>query len=105
LYSSAEGSVLRTCAPIAVDDCKEINGVTYCYCKNELCNSPDIFLDDPVHHTLSDGDYPIDYSEGSGMEDGEEEYGITEMPDYIEEDNSSEGGEPRDEICQIREHN
>ena len=71
----AEGSILRTCAPVGVDDCKEINGVTYCYCKNELCNSPSDVLSSPAGHKAEvrydnyDGDYPYDdylYEEGSG---------------------------------------
>lgn len=43
----ADGSMLRTCAPIDVDDCKLANGVTYCYCKNELCNQPGRKLSNP----------------------------------------------------------
>lgn len=35
------GSLLRTCARVGIEDCKEINGVNYCYCKGELCNTPD----------------------------------------------------------------
>ena len=42
-----DGSILRTCAPIAIDDCEVANGVTYCYCKNELCNKPGRRLPDP----------------------------------------------------------
>lgn len=42
-----DGSVMRTCAPISVDDCKEANGVTYCYCRSPLCNTPDKKLSDP----------------------------------------------------------
>ena len=43
----ADGSMLRTCAPIGVDDCETANGVTYCYCKNELCNNPSKKLSNP----------------------------------------------------------
>jgi hypothetical protein len=39
--------MIRTCAPISIEDCKIANGVTYCYCKHELCNSPDRKLSDP----------------------------------------------------------
>jgi len=33
-------SVTRTCAPVAIDDCKTANSVQYCYCKSEGCNTP-----------------------------------------------------------------
>ena len=26
---------MRTCAPIAIEDCKKANGINYCYCKKE----------------------------------------------------------------------
>merc|ERR1712156_489378 len=42
-----DGSMLRTCASIGVDDCETANGVTYCYCKNELCNNPSKKLSNP----------------------------------------------------------
>ena len=32
---------MRTCAPIAIEDCKEANGINYCYCKKEGCNTPE----------------------------------------------------------------
>ena len=38
---------MRTCASIDIDDCKPANGVTYCYCKNELCNQPGRKLSNP----------------------------------------------------------
>ena len=41
-------SITRQCSKIAVDDCQEANGVTYCYCKNDACNNPDRKLDDPA---------------------------------------------------------
>lgn len=37
-------SVMRTCAPIAINDCKTANSVQYCYCKDSACNSPDPLL-------------------------------------------------------------
>ncbi len=46
---------MRTCAPIAFEECKEANGVTYCYCKNELCNNPDNKLSDPGGSNLVGG--------------------------------------------------
>lgn len=36
---------MRTCAKISVNDCKKANTITYCYCKNELCNNPSRKLD------------------------------------------------------------
>lgn len=33
-------SVMRTCAPVAIDDCKTANSVQYCYCSTPGCNSP-----------------------------------------------------------------
>ncbi|XP_059083153.1 uncharacterized protein LOC131880513 isoform X2 [Tigriopus californicus] len=41
------GYLSRTCARVGIEDCKEINGVTYCYCKGELCNTPDRKLSMP----------------------------------------------------------
>lgn len=41
------GSIMRTCAPIAIEDCKKANGINYCYCKKEGCNTPDRRLLDP----------------------------------------------------------
>ena len=38
---------MRSCAPIAIEDCKEANGVTYCYCNAEGCNTPDRKLSNP----------------------------------------------------------
>ena len=32
---------MRTCAPIGIDDCKAANGVNYCYCSGEGCNTPE----------------------------------------------------------------
>jgi len=43
----ASGSVMRSCAPIAIEDCKEANGINYCYCKKEGCNTPDRKLSEP----------------------------------------------------------
>lgn len=41
------GSVLRTCAPVGIDDCKKANGVNYCYCSRDGCNTPDRRLSEP----------------------------------------------------------
>lgn len=55
------GSIIRTCAPVAIDDCKVANGVTYCYCSSDKCNTPDRRLSDPHpapstgHHNPSQG--------------------------------------------------
>lgn len=43
----ANGSVMRTCAPIAFDDCRKANGINYCYCKKEGCNTPERRLQSP----------------------------------------------------------
>merc|ERR1712106_664532 len=40
-------SIMRTCSRVSVDDCKQANGVTYCYCKSEACNTPDRKLSNP----------------------------------------------------------
>ena len=50
---AANGSVLRNCAPIAFEECKEANGVNYCYCKREGCNTPDRRLSPSVNDTSS----------------------------------------------------
>jgi len=47
----ANGAVVRKCAPIAFEECKEANGVNYCYCKSEGCNSPDRKLSNPSLHS------------------------------------------------------
>ena len=48
---------MRTCAPIAFDDCREANGINYCYCKKEGCNTPERKLQSPEntepHHQVS----------------------------------------------------
>jgi len=49
----ANGSVMRNCAPIAFEECKEANGVNYCYCKNEGCNTPDRRLSDPYPNNFN----------------------------------------------------
>ena len=38
---TSDGSVMRTCAKVGLKDCVEMEGKTYCYCKNQLCNTPD----------------------------------------------------------------
>ncbi|XP_023329337.1 uncharacterized protein LOC111702044 [Eurytemora carolleeae] len=42
-----DGSVMRTCAPIGIDDCKKANSVNYCYCSKDGCNTPDRRLSQP----------------------------------------------------------
>ena len=44
---------MRTCAKVSLNDCKQANGVTYCYCKNELCNNPSRKLDSHVSGVAS----------------------------------------------------
>ena len=41
-------SITRQCSKVAINDCQEANGVTYCYCMNDACNNPDRKLDDPA---------------------------------------------------------
>jgi len=43
-----DGSVMRTCAKIGIDDCKEANSVNYCYCSKEGCNTPERLLSPSV---------------------------------------------------------
>jgi len=43
-----EGSIMRTCAPVKIDDCQIANSVTYCYCSTDKCNTPDRRLSDPA---------------------------------------------------------
>lgn len=42
------GSIMRTCAPVKIDDCQIANAVTYCYCSSDKCNTPDRRLSDPA---------------------------------------------------------
>merc|ERR1719402_1402842 len=73
----AGGSISRTCAPVGIDDCKVANGVTYCYCSTDRCNTPDRRLSDPApppapsrHHAVEDAHGAMDDedvgAEGSG---------------------------------------
>ena len=32
----SDGSVMRTCAKVGLKDCIEMEGKTYCYCKNQV---------------------------------------------------------------------
>ena len=32
---------MRTCAKVGAKDCIEMEGKTHCFCKNQLCNTPD----------------------------------------------------------------
>jgi len=50
------GSIMRTCAPIAIEDCKKANGINYCYCKKEGCNTPERRLSDPERTGKKAGD-------------------------------------------------
>ena len=52
-FGFSDGSVMRTCAKVSLNDCKQANGVTYCYCKNELCNNPSRKLDSHVSGVAS----------------------------------------------------
>jgi len=65
-------SITRQCSKIAVNDCQEANGVTYCYCKNDACNNPDRKLDDPAPGQLltSSSDKKSSKSRGSDPSTG-----------------------------------
>ena len=65
-----------------MEDCKEVNKVTYCYCSTPLCNTPDRLLSSPnmadppsAFHASND-----DNSEGSG------DYFSSDDEDYADED-------------------
>jgi len=91
-----DGSVMRTCAKVGLKDCVEMEGKTYCYCKNQLCNTPDGPLasfgnqDHNPHHR--NRDYADD--EGSGYGDDDDDYyheeDITEMPPSVKMDEDVE---------------
>lgn len=60
--------VIRTCDPLALNDCKVANKVTYCYCNGDLCNSR------PVSSFGIDDQSNYDASE-SGDDDDADDYG------------------------------
>jgi len=100
-----DGSVMRTCAKVGLKDCIEMEGKTYCYCKNQLCNTPDgplASFGGNAHHRK---DYSDDEGSGYGDDDDDEDYynygeeDITEMPPSVKMD---EGVEVRDEVEQPR---
>ena len=92
----SDGSVMRTCAKVGLKDCVEMEGKTYCYCKNQLCNTPD----GPLASFGGNAHHRKDYSdeEGSGYgdddNDDDEDYyyeeGITEMPPSVKMDGDIE---------------
>lgn len=41
------GSVMRICSKISYNRCQELGDTTYCYCSDDLCNTPDMKLADP----------------------------------------------------------
>lgn len=62
--------ITRTCDTLAIDDCKTANGITYCYCSQDLCNGKQSRID--AHKAYRDVliNYPSDdedYSEMSGL--------------------------------------
>merc|ERR1711934_67388 len=93
---ATDGSVMRTCAKVGLKDCVEMEGKTYCYCKNQLCNTPD----GPLASFGGNAHHRKDYSdeEGSGYgdddNDDDEDYyyeeGITEMPPSVKMDGDVE---------------
>jgi len=72
----ASGSVMRSCAPIAIEDCKEANGINYCYCKAEGCNTPERKLSDPhkpgLGHSQAAARISSDQSFGRYFDDDED---------------------------------
>ena len=64
---------MRTCAKIAFEECKVANGVTYCYCKSELCNNPDRKLSDPGSNLVSSRDQLIIEHASSSSHQGDDE--------------------------------
>jgi len=117
--------MLRTCAPIGVDDCETANGVTYCYCKNELCNNPSKKLSNPnpgsgllsspqksdllidTNRQNIEGDDEMDkeeihhFDEGSGWYD---EYHYSDDSDY-DDDYSPENEDQTEPPLYITEEN
>lgn len=67
------GDVMRTCDPLALNDCKTANGIQYCYCNEDLCNR---------HHQESDDE---DYEDYSGM-------GPDQDSNQRSDDDEEEGG-------------
>lgn len=69
--SPAGNEVMRTCDPLALNDCKVANKVTYCYCNGDLCNSL------PPSSFSTDDQSNYDASAGAGDEDDDtdEDYG------------------------------
>lgn len=95
-----DGSVMRTCAKVGLKDCVEMEGKTYCYCKNQLCNTPDGPLASFGNHDLPQHrrDYADDEGSGYG-EDGDDDHDdedyyyeedITEMPPSVKMDEDVE---------------
>ena len=109
--------MLRTCATVSREDCKEEkSGETFCYCNNDLCNTPDRKLSDPrfiapshlrregVARALQSGsslnsatsdDEDLTKnrsSEGSGDGDSEDYYDATYFGEYEDDDEDSNDG-------------
>ena len=67
---------MRSCAPIAIEDCKEANGINYCYCKKEGCNTPERKLSDPhkpgLGHSQAAARVSPDQSFGRYFDDDED---------------------------------
>ena len=67
---------MRSCAPIAIEDCKEANGINYCYCKKEGCNTPERKLSDPhkpgLGHSQAAARISPDQSFGRYFDDDED---------------------------------
>ena len=91
-----DGSVLRTCAPIGIDDCKKANAVNYCYCSKEGCNTPDRRLAEPVDASQSHRGHaldftatgrqktPVDDEDGEGSGGSEDDWGSFYYDSYYD---------------------
>lgn len=77
------GSIMRTCAPIKIDDCKIANAVSYCYCSTDKCNTPDRRLSDPAPPVNKQID---DFGRQSGKQHSPHSSSQTSPPD--DEDNT-----------------
>ncbi|XP_054271909.1 uncharacterized protein LOC128992382 [Macrosteles quadrilineatus] len=75
LTQSKGDQVMRTCAQLAVDACRWANGVEYCYCMGNLCNTP------PPRPPTSDDEDLEENTEGSGAH--------SDTPDMIESSTST----------------
>ena len=81
---------MRSCAPIAIEDCKEANGINYCYCKKEGCNTPERKLSDPhkpgLGHSQAAARISSDQSFGRYFDDEDLSEGSGQWGDFYYDD-------------------